>query len=112
MVVIALWLFGIGALIGVVLASRVLRGRFAPWPLSLAGALSGLAGLVLLIIALNDGTAIHQVMTALVALLLAALGGLVLAGYHLRGRIPPKAIVFGHAILAAYGFVTLLSLAI
>ena len=43
----AVGVFAVGAVGGLVLASSVLRGRFAPWPLSLLHAALGATGLVL-----------------------------------------------------------------
>ncbi|CAM5184247.1 hypothetical protein CDEF62S_01329 [Castellaniella defragrans] len=105
----ALWLFGIGAIGGLILASRVLRDKFAPWALSLVHALLGAVGLILLIVLLVEGSAAQQVLVGFIILLIAALGGFFLASFHLRKRIPPKAVVFTHAIVAVIGFLTVLS---
>ena len=40
-------------------------------------------------------------LTALIILVIAALGGFYLASIHLRGQIAPKAVVFVHAGIAA-----------
>jgi len=39
----------------------------------------------------------------------AALGGFFLASFHLRRKLPPKAVVLVHASVAVIGFLTLLS---
>ena len=91
MLKIALLLFAIGAVGGLVLAASVLRGRIAPWALSAAHAALGASGIVVLLF------------------VAAALGGFYLASLHWRGTIPPKAIVFVHAVVAVTGFLTLLS---
>ena len=52
----ALIVFAIVALGGLVLASSVLRGRLAPWLLSLLHALLGASGLLLLILAVVQGS--------------------------------------------------------
>ncbi|MGS1117759.1 hypothetical protein [Castellaniella sp. UC4442_H9] len=109
MVITALWFFGIGALGGLVLASSVLRDKFAPWALSVVHALLGAIGLILLIVGLVEGSATQPVLVGFIILLIAALGGFFLASFHLRKRLPPKAIVFTHAILAIIGFLTVLS---
>jgi len=98
------------ALMGSVLAAHVLRGRFAPWTLSPLHALLGVTSLALLIAMLAEGQAAPQVLYALILLLLAACGGLFLVSFHLRSRLPPKAVVVVHAALALSGFFTLASL--
>ncbi|MCG3142995.1 MAG: hypothetical protein HONDAALG_00301 [Gammaproteobacteria bacterium] len=102
--------FAIAAVGGVVLATRVLRDKFAPWALSLLHALLGAAGLVLLIGMLVQGNAPQKVLVGFGLMLVAALGGFFLASFHLRRRLPPKAVVVVHAGIAAAGFLTLLSL--
>lgn len=109
MLSVALLIFAIAAIGGLILASHVLRSRFAPWALSVLHALLGAAGLVLLIILLLQGNAAQPVLIAFILLLVAALGGFFLASLHLRKQLPPKAVVVIHAGLAVVGFLTLLS---
>jgi len=106
----ALIVFAIGALGGLVMAARVLRGQFAPWALSLLHAGLGATGLVLLIVLLMQGNTPQRVLVGFGLLVLAALGGFFLASFHLRRSLPPKAIVLAHAGVAVAGFLTLLSL--
>lgn len=108
----ALVIFAIAAIGGLILASRVLRDKFAPWALSLLHAALGAIGLIVLIVILVQGSAAQQVLVGFVLLLIAALGGFFLASFHLRKQLPPKAVVITHAVLAVIGFLTLLSLAI
>lgn len=103
-------IFAIAALGGLVLAASVLRDKLAPWALSVAHALLGATGLVLLIVLLVQGDAPRRVLIGFVVLLVAALGGFFLASFHLRKKVPPKAVVVLHAGLAVAGFLTLLSL--
>lgn len=105
----AILVFAIGALGGLVLAAHVLRNKFAPWFLSLLHAGLGATGLILLILMLVQGNAPQQVLIAFVLLLTAALGGFFLASFHLRQKLPPKAIVAVHASVAVVGFLTLVS---
>jgi hypothetical protein len=105
----ALIVFAIGALGGLVLASSVLRGRLAPWSLSLLHALLGASGLLLLILAVVQGSANGRVVGALGLLAVAALGGFYLASLHMKKAIAPKAVVLMHASLAVIGFLVLLS---
>jgi hypothetical protein len=108
----ALVIFAIAAAGGLLLASRVLRGKFAPWALSLLHALLGATGLILLIVLLVQGSTAQRVLIGFVLLLIAALGGFFLASFHLRKQLPPKAVVIVHAGVAVIGFLTLLSLVV
>lgn len=106
----ALIVLAIGAVGGLVMAARVLRGRFAPWALSVLHALLGATGLVLLILLMLQGSPPQRVLVGFGLLVLAALGGFFLASFHLRRTLPPKAVVIIHAGAAVAGFLTLLSL--
>ena len=100
--------FAFTAVIGLILASRVLRGKIVPWAYSLSHALLGATGLCLLLaLVLTQVNVPNIVFVALGVLLVAAAGGFFLATFHLRGKIPPKAFVFAHASLAVIGFVIL-----
>lgn len=109
MLTYALIVFAIAAVGGLVLASSVLRGKLAPWAISVLHALLGASGLVLLILTVLQGAAPARVSAALGLLVVAALGGFYLASLHLRGTVAPKAVVFIHAGVAVAGFLTLLS---
>lgn len=109
MITYAVIVFAIAALGGLFLATHVLRGRFAPWAISLLHAGLGALGLVLLIVALAQGAASQAVLIGFVILLVAALGGFFLASFHLRKSLPPKAVVVIHAGVAVVGFLTVLS---
>ena len=110
MLIYAIVAFAIAAVGGLILASHVLRKRFAPWALSVLHALLGATGLVLLIALAVQGSAPGRLLAALALLLLAALGGFFVASFHLRKRIAPAAAVLAHAGVAVAGFLTLLSL--
>ncbi len=106
MLVYAVIVFAVAALGGLVLASSVLRGKFAPWGLSLLHAALGATGLILVLLAVVKGSE-GAIAAALIILLVAALGGFYLASMHLRKSIPPKGVVVIHAALAVTGFVIL-----
>lgn len=108
MLTYALIAFAVAAVGGLVLASYVLRDKFAPWALSLLHAGLGALGLLLLIALLIQGTVSQGVMIAFVLLVIAALGGFFLASFHVRKSLPPKAVVVIHAGVAVAGFVVLL----
>jgi len=110
MTLYALLAFALAAVVGLMLASRVLRGQIAPWALSLLHAALGATGLVLLIVMLLNGSPPQRMTIAFVLLLIAALGGFLLASFHLRQKLPAKGVVFVHALVSVIGFLTLLSL--
>ncbi|MES1196858.1 MAG: hypothetical protein ABUL58_07935, partial [Steroidobacter sp.] len=74
----ALIIFAIAAAGGLVLANNVLRGKLAPWSVSLLHALLGATGLILVLLALINGAA-NLVRVAFIILVVAALGGFYLA---------------------------------
>lgn len=105
----AIIVFAITAVVGLLLAASVLRGKLAPWALSIVHALLGATGLVLLILTAMQGAWPGRVTASLGLLVVAALGGFYLASIHLRKQVAPKGIVVLHAGLAVAGFLTLLS---
>lgn len=109
MLTYALIAFALAAVGGLILAAHVLRDKFAPWALSMLHAGLGALGLILLIALLVRGAASQAVLIGFVLLLVAALGGFFLASFHLRKRLPPKAVVVVHAGVAVVGFLTVLS---
>lgn len=106
MLIYALFAFGIAAVGGLILAASVLRGRLAPWALSLVHAALGATGLVLTLLAVLDGAGGYAPI-ALGVLVVAALGGFFLASFHLRQMPGPKPVVAIHALVAVLGFVML-----
>lgn len=106
----AVLVFAIAAIGGLVLASSVLRGKLAPWFVSVLHALLGASGLVLLILEVLKGAAPGRLTAALGLLVVAALGGFYLASFHLRKQVAAKGVVLVHAGIALAGFLTLLSL--
>lgn len=109
MLTYAVIVFAIAAVGGVILASRVLTGRLAPWALSIIHAVLGATGLLLLIAQVLQESGFGRIVAALALLIVAALGGFYLASSHLRKQIPPKIIVLIHAGVAVAGFLVLLS---
>lgn len=105
----ALVFFSITAIGGLILASQVLMGKLASWPLSIVHALLGATGLVLLGVGVMNGAAAGILTAALGLLVVAALGGFYLASIHYKGRIAPKGVVIIHAGVAVAGFLCLLS---
>lgn len=106
MLTYAVVVFAVAAVGGLVLASSVLRGKLAPWPLSLLHAGLGAAGLVLVLLTVMSGAG-GNIMTALIILVVAALGGFYLASLHLKNQVAPKGVVIIHAGAAVAGFLLL-----
>ena len=104
----ALIIFAIAAVGGVILATSVLRGKLAPWSVSLIHAALGAAGLVCVLLAVINGST-SLIRTALIILVVAALGGFYLASLHLRKKIAPVGVVIIHASVAVVGFLLLAS---
>jgi len=109
MLKLAVLIFAIGAVGGLVMATRVLRNQLAPWALSLLHAALGATGLVLTaIVVLGKSEAVSSVVPiALLILIVAALGGFFLASFHARRQLPSRGVVFTHAGLAVVGFLLL-----
>lgn len=105
----ALIAFALAAVGGLILAAHVLREKFAPWALSLLHAAFGALGLIFLVALLVQGGMSQVVLVGFLLLLVAALGGFFLASFHLRQKLPPKAVVVIHAGVAVAGFLTVLS---
>jgi hypothetical protein len=110
MLKIAILIFAIGAGGGLMLASHVLRGKLAPWALSIIHMLLGATGLVLTAMVVLGGSDAGKgiIPIALVILVVAALGGFYLASIHARKVVAPKGIVVIHAGVAVVGFLLLL----
>lgn len=107
----ALTVFTLGACLGLYMAGRVLRGRFAPWRVSLTHALLGATGLGLLVAAsLTHGSATRQILLPFSLFLITALGGFFLASFHLRQRIAPKFVVAVHVTIGLMAFAALVDL--
>ena len=110
MLKLAVLIFAIGALGGLVMANSVLRGRLAPWALSLLHMVLGATGLVLTgIVVLGGSTDVASIVPiALVILIVAALAGFYLASIHARKVVAPRGAVLTHAGIAVVGFLLLL----
>ena len=107
----ALIVFFIAAAGGLFLASFALRRNFAPWPVSVAHALVGAVGLLLLVVyVITEGDGGTSPLAALISLVIAALGGFYLASLHGRKQLAPKLVVLVHAGFAVVGVGILLQI--
>src|SRR5690348_9954680 len=109
MLKIAVLIFAIGALGGLILASSVLRGKLAPWALSIVHMLLGATGLVLTALVVLGGSEAGKglVPVALLFLVVAALEGFYLASIHVKKEVAKPGIVITHAAFAVIGFLLL-----
>jgi len=106
---LALILFGIAALGGIVLAVLRLRGAaLPPMGLAIVHGLLGAAGLVALILAIVNAQTPALAKTALIGFLIAALGGFALFSFHLRRKALPIPLMVIHALVAVISFVILI----
>lgn len=103
-------LFTVAALGGIAMAAIRLGGGNNPpaWLAMLHGML-GAAGLTLLAFAMFTASLPGTATIGGLLILLAALGGAYMnLAFHWHGRLLPKGLVFGHALLAVAGYVLLL----
>lgn len=107
MLKLALIIFAVMAVVGLYMASRILRNQFAPWALSLTHAAFGATGIVLLLWTIFTQTTGIWLLWSTGLFVVAALGGFFLASFHARKALQPKAVVFIHAGVAVIAFVLL-----
>jgi hypothetical protein len=106
---IAIVLFALAALGGVVLATLRIRSKQnPPTGLALVHGAAAAAGLIALIVAVRQAAAPTAATTALLLFLVAAGGGFALFFQHLRRVTIPLWLVVVHALVAVVAFVTLL----
>jgi hypothetical protein len=106
---IALVIFAIAAVGGLVLAVMRFKGRpYPPMGLALVHGLAAAAGLVWLIMVVVQGQGTPRASTALVLFVVAALGGFGLFFHHLRKVALPIWLVVVHAVVAVVAFLILL----
>lgn len=105
MLMYSIILFALAALIGLYMASRVFGDALPPVGAAVFHGLFGASGLLLLLYtAFLTTTPQPQMVTwAAIVLVIAALGGFVVASSHMRGKVPPKALVAIHALAAVIG---------
>jgi hypothetical protein len=106
---IALILFALAAVGGLVLALQRFSGKPQPsLPLALGHGAGAAGGLIALIVFVAGGGGPGAVKVGLALLVGAALGGFFLFSKHLRNVALPIPVVVVHALVAVAGFVTLL----
>lgn len=107
---IALVLFALAAVGGLVMAGIRLSGRpYPPLALAVVHGAAAASGLVALIVAVADAEAPTGAKLALALFLGAAVGGFVLFSHHLRKIALPIWLVVVHALVAVIAFVLLVT---
>jgi hypothetical protein len=101
---LAILVFAIAAVGGLILAVLHFRGQDRPWTLSILHGLLGATGLVLLLIPVLGGAAPALGKAALGLFLAAALGGFLLFAFHLQKKRLPSPVVIIHAGVAVKAF--------
>lgn len=104
----SLGLFLLGAVGGLVMATRSFQGQSIPGVLAAGHGLLVVAGLVLLILTVLAGAVPASLTAAVVVFILAALGGLYLLSFHLKKQRHPRGVIVAHASLAVAGVVLLI----
>lgn len=107
MLTTAVVLFLVAATGGAFMAYRIFQGRQPPAAIAVVHGLLAASGLGLLAWLWLQGQAGQLVGIGLLVLLVAALGGFYLLGYHVRGVRHPQAVVVVHALAAVAGVAVL-----
>lgn len=108
MLIVAVVLFALAALLGIILAVQHFKKNDAPISLAVVHGLAAAVGLVLLIIAVTQMPSAGLAGVALAIFVIAALGGFVLFAMHLMGKSLSRGLIFVHGLAAVVAFVLLL----
>src|SRR6185503_5169462 len=102
MLVYSIILFALAAVVGLYIASRVFKGVLPPAGAAVFHGLFAASGLLLLLYAafFTGAPASQPVTIAAVLLVVAALGGFLAVSFHMRVKVPPKALAAIHALVA------------
>lgn len=106
---LAILVFAVAAVGGLVLAVMHFKGVRRPWALTIIHGLGGAAGLVLLLIPVLKGAVPGQAKLALGLFLVAALGGFLLFSFRLQDKKLPSAVVLIHGAVAVVAFLILVA---
>jgi len=109
MLLYSIVLFALAAVVGIYMATRVFGGVLPSAGAAVFHGLFAASGLLLLLYAafFAGAPASQPVTIAAILLLVAALGGFFAASFHMRGKVPPKALAAIHALVAVAGVGTL-----
>ncbi len=101
-------ILAVAAITGLVLAGKHSKGNKPPLAMGLTHGLVAAVGLILLIVAIVQGSTGTAITTALVLLVISALGGFVLLSIRVRGKNLPKPLMAIHGLIAVVGYLFLL----
>ena len=106
---LALVLFALAAVGGLVMATSLVRGAtLPPFAIAILHGAAAAGGLLALIVWLAGGGESSTATVGLVLMVVAALGGFLLFASHLRKKALPLGLVVVHALVAVAGFLALL----
>ena len=105
---VAIILFALAATGGGLLAYLRINNKALPLPLALAHGAAAASGLIALLLAVLNGPATTMSRVALGLFVAAALGGLTLFSFHLRGKPLPIPLVLDYGLAAVVALVVLL----
>ena len=108
MLKIAVLLFLLAAIGGLIMAVLNYRKKNIPLILALGHGLLAAAGLVIFIVALISASTGSLLTISLILFIVAALGGFVLFYFQLRNQLLPSTMVLIHGLVAVSAFVLLL----
>ena len=108
MLIIAILLFAIAAIFGLIILTAILQDRPTPKPAVFAHGPIAATGLILVLFYLYYGPKDSLLITSAVLFILAALGGLTLFSIDMTNRRIPKLMAVGHPILAVIALATLI----
>jgi hypothetical protein len=108
MLISAAVLFAVAALGGITLATLHFRQKGLPMTLAVGHGLLAATGLVVLIVAVVQGSSGSLLITSLALFVIAALGGFALLSFYLRRLRLPTPLVLIHGLVAVLGFALLL----
>lgn len=106
MLTLAIILFALAALFGIILISYVLRGKQTPKGIVLLhGPLAATALIILIIYILNNTPA---PVSSMVLFIIAAIGGVIMVVRDFSGKTVPKGLAVAHGLIAVTAFILLL----
>lgn len=108
MLMIAIVLFIIAAIFGLIILTAILRDEPTPKPVVFTHGPIAATGLILVLVYLYYGPKDPLLISSVVLFIIAALGGLTLFTIDMTNRRIPKLLAIGHPILAVLGLVTLI----
>jgi hypothetical protein len=106
MLMAILALFALAAVLGLYMIVRVFKGALPPWPAAALHGLFAATGLLLLlyVVFISRAFSGRPLTIGAALLVIAALGGFAVVSFHLRKRVPPRALAAIHALVAVAGF--------